>query len=64
MLRSGMFGRTAGILGTAANATALGLYLPSIGVLIAVASVLFLEAWYVVVAWRLHRLDHGATRSH
>jgi len=56
MLRSGVFSRLTGWLAIAGNAVALGLYIPIVGVFIAVFSVLFLEAWYVLIAVRLYRL--------
>jgi len=42
-----------GILG---NAVGLGLYVPTIGVYIAVFSMVFLEIWYVLIARRLFQL--------
>ena len=39
-------------LGLTGNAMALGLYIPTVGVYVAVFSVLFLEAWYVLIAAR------------
>ncbi|MGE5828921.1 MAG: hypothetical protein ACM30G_11255 [Micromonosporaceae bacterium] len=59
MLRSGVFSRLTGWLAIAGNAVGLGLYIPIVGVFIAVFSVLFLEAWYVLVAARLYRLGRG-----
>jgi hypothetical protein len=56
MLRSGVFSRLTGWLAIAGNAVGLGLYIPTIGLYIAVFSVLFLEAWYVLIAARLYRL--------
>jgi len=41
------------------NAVGLGLYIPTVGVFIAVFSVLFLEAWYVLIAARLYRLGRA-----
>jgi hypothetical protein len=52
MLRSG-FGKVTGTMGILANAVGLGLYVPTIGVFIAVFSVVFLEVWYILVARRL-----------
>ena len=60
MLQSGVFTRLTGWLGVAANALGLGLYIPKVGVYVAVFSVLFLEVWYVLVALRLHRMALGS----
>jgi Transposase domain (DUF772)/Transposase DDE domain len=60
MLRSGVFGRPTGWLAVAANAIGLGLYVPRVGVLVAVFSVVFLEVWYLLLARRLYRLGRGA----
>lgn len=61
MLQSGVFTRLTGWLGVAANALGLGLYIPKVGVYVAVFSVLFLEIWYVLVALRLHRMTLGSS---
>jgi hypothetical protein len=63
MLRSGVFGRPTGWLAIAANAIGLGLYLPRVGVLVAVFSVVFLEVWYLLLARRLYRLGRGAAAA-
>jgi hypothetical protein len=60
MLRGGVFSRLTGWLAIAGNAMGLGLYIPTVGVFIAVFSVLFLEAWYVLIAARLYRLGRAA----
>jgi hypothetical protein len=60
MLRSGVFSRVAGWLAIVANAVGLGLYIPTVGVFIAVFSVLFLEVWYVLLAAQLYRLGVGS----
>jgi hypothetical protein len=59
MLRSREFSRPTGWLAILANVVALGLYVPRVGVFIAVFSVLFLEVWYVLVALRLHQFGLG-----
>lgn len=59
MLRSTNFGRATAWMLILANAVGLGLYLPAVGVSIAVFSVLFLEIWYVLVARALWRLARG-----
>lgn len=61
MLRGGPFGRPTAWLAIVANVVALGLYVPRVGVYIAVFSVLFLEIWYVLIARRLHRLDRDSS---
>ena len=61
MLRSGVFGKPTGWLAIVANTVGLGLYVPRIGLFIAVFSVLFLEIWYLLLARRLHQLGQAAT---
>jgi hypothetical protein len=61
MLRSGVFSTATAWLAILANTVGLGLYVPVVGVYIAVFSVLFLEAWYLLIARRLHQLGRGAT---
>lgn len=56
MLQSRVFGRAAGYMGVLANAVGLGLYVPVVGVYIAVFSVLFLEIWYILVGIGLVRI--------
>jgi hypothetical protein len=56
MLRSTAFGTAAGWLAILANTIGFGLYIPVIGVYIAVFSVVFLEGWYLLTARRLHQL--------
>ena len=56
MLRSAVFSTTTAWLAILANTLGLGLYVPGVGVYIAVFSVLFLEAWYLLIARRLHQL--------
>ena len=59
MLRGGVFSRPAAVLAIAANSVGLGLYVPGIGVYIAVFSVVFLEVWYVLIGWRLLQLGRA-----
>jgi hypothetical protein len=59
MLHSGGFGKPTAFAAILANAVGLGLYVPAVGVYIAVFSVLFLEVWYVLVARRLFQLGRG-----
>jgi hypothetical protein len=63
MLRGTMFGRAIAYLGIAANTIGLGLYVPVVGLFLSVFSVLFLEAWYILLGHRLLRLA-GATQPH
>ena len=60
MLRSGVFSNATGWLAVLSNSVGLGLYVPTIGVYIAVFSVLFLEIWYLLVARRLYQLGRDA----
>jgi hypothetical protein len=63
MLRSGVFSKLTGWMAILGNAVALGLYLPAIGVYIAVLSVVFLEIWYVLIARRLFQLGQGVSKG-
>ncbi len=56
MLRSAAFPRIAAWASIVANALGFGLFLPGIGVLLSVVSVLILIAWCALVGWRLLRL--------
>lgn len=49
MIRSPLFGRAVGWLGLVSNIVALGLYLPVVGLGLAVLSVIGLEGWYILV---------------
>jgi hypothetical protein len=62
MLRGGIFGRLTASMAILGNAVGLGLYVPKIGVYIAVFSVVFLEVWYVLVTRRLLRLGRGLSK--
>lgn len=58
MLRSPAFGRAAGRVGILAGVAGFGLYLPRIGILLSIVSVLFIAAWNALLArslWRLAR---------
>jgi hypothetical protein len=63
MLRSSVFGRLTAAMAILGNAVGLGLYIPAIGVYIAVFSVVFLEIWYVLVARRLFQLGWGTPKA-
>src|SRR2546430_2070823 len=60
MLRTVAFSNGTGWLAILANTVGLGLYLPGVGVYVAVFSVLFLEVWYLLIARRLHQLGRGS----
>ena len=60
MLRSTIFSKLAGWMAILGNAVGLGLYIPMVGVYISVASVLFLEVWYILIARRLLLLGSRA----
>jgi hypothetical protein len=56
MLRSAAFSKATAIMGILANAIALGLYVPVVGVYISIFSVVFLWVWYLLSARALLRL--------
>jgi len=57
MLRTHLFRRAVGYTGIVANVLALGLFVPGIGLLLSILSVLpFLLVWYLLVARRLFQL--------
>jgi hypothetical protein len=60
MLRGTTFGKATAVLGILANAIGLGLYLPAIGLFLALFSVVFLELWYILLGRRLLQLGQGA----
>jgi len=60
MLRGTIFGKATAVLGILANAIGLGLYLPAIGLFLALFSVVFLEVWYILLGRRLLQLGQGA----
>ena len=59
MLRSPVFHRAAGWAVIVANVLGLGLFLPGIGILLSLVSVLILVVWYALIGWRLVRLPPG-----
>ncbi len=63
MLQSGVFSKTTGWMGILANTVGFGLYIPMIGVYIAVFSVFFLEVWYVLIARRFFQLGSGMSEE-
>jgi hypothetical protein len=58
MLRGGTFSRLAAWCAILGNGVGLGLYMPGIGLYIAVFSVVFLELWYILVARTLLTVAH------
>ena len=52
MLRSRLFGKATAIIGIVANAIALGLYVPTIGLYLSLFSVVGLEVWFFMVGLR------------
>ena len=57
MLQTRVFSKTIGYLGFAANAIGLGLFVPVVGLYLAVVSVLPLEVWYVLLGVRFMQLS-------
>jgi hypothetical protein len=57
MLRTALFPRIAGWAAIVANALGFGLFVPGIGVLLSILSVVILIAWYAGTAWGLLRLE-------
>lgn len=63
MLRGSIFGKGTAYMGILANAVGLGYYVPTIGIYIAVFSVVFLEIWYVLIARRLFQLGQRVSEE-
>ena len=63
MLRTTIFGKAIAYLGLLANAVGLGLYLPVIGLFLALFSVVFLECWYILLARRLFQFGQGVAND-
>ncbi len=63
MLLSNVFSRATAYMLILANVIGLGLYVPTIGVYIAVFSVVFLEVWYILIGLRLLHLGRGVSRE-
>ncbi len=60
MLRTTIFGRAIPYLGIVANVVSLCFFLPVVGLLFSLLSVLMLEIWYVLIGRRLLRLARSA----
>lgn len=56
MLQSKIFGKTTAYMGILANALALGLYVPQIGLYILLFSIIFLWIWYALITRKLFQL--------
>ncbi len=63
MLRSTIFSKVTAYMGILANVIAFGLYVPTIGIVLSIISVVFLEIWYILIARRLFQLGSGAPRE-
>jgi hypothetical protein len=59
MLQSKIFSKATAYMGILANALALGLYVPKIGIYILLFSVVFLLVWYILITRRLFQLGQG-----
>ena len=64
MLRSAVFPRFAGWAAIVANVLGFGVFLPGIGVLLSIVSVVILIAWYAAIGWRLLHLPTPEEASH
>jgi diadenosine tetraphosphate (Ap4A) HIT family hydrolase len=59
MLRDRLFNKATAVMGILANVLALGLYVPKYGTYILLFSVLFLLAWYILIARELFQLGQS-----
>lgn len=59
MLRSSIFGKAIAYLGILGNVLGMGLFVPTIGIYLALVSVVFLWIWYILVARGLFQLGSG-----
>jgi hypothetical protein len=62
MVRARLFGRAAGWVVVVANAIGLGIFMPGVGVVLALASVLMLWGWFLRIGWGFLRLARGDRR--
>lgn len=62
MLRSPLFHRGAAWAVIVANVLGFGLFLPDVGIVLSLVSVLILVAWYALIGWRLVRLPRELDR--
>lgn len=56
MLGSGIFSKATGYVGIVASLIGFGIYVPKIGVMISLVSVVGMQVWYVMIALSLFRL--------
>ncbi len=63
MLQTPVFPRAAAYAVVAANVLGLGLFVPGVGILLSLLSVLILVAWYALVGWRLVSLGRTAPET-
>jgi hypothetical protein len=63
MLRSQIFSKAEGYVGIAAALVGFGVYVPKVGVLISIVSVVGMQVWYVMIAMTLFRLSKSARRT-
>jgi hypothetical protein len=63
MLRSTSFGRVTAWVGIVANVLAVGFFVPTIGVFLALISVVALLIWYVLIARRLFMLAQRVSNA-
>jgi hypothetical protein len=63
MVRERLFGRAPGRLLVVANVIGLGIFVPGVGVVLALGSVLILWAWFVGLGWSFLRLARSAAST-
>ena len=56
MLRSNIFSKVTAYVGILANVLGLAYFLPAVGVLLSLISVVGLAMWYILIARRLYQL--------
>ena len=61
MLRSEIFSKSAAYVGIAASVIGFGLYVPKIGVLLSIFSVVVIQVWYVMIAVAFLRISKRTT---
>jgi len=63
MLQSHIFTKSSGYVGIGSGIVGLGMYVPKIGVLISILSVVGMQIWYIMIALALFRLCKRTTES-
>jgi hypothetical protein len=61
MLRSNIFSKVTAHVGILANVLGLAYFLPAVGVLLSLISVVGLAIWYILIARRLYQLGQGVS---